>query len=148
MLLNSFGAEIKYLAKPDVRMLVDATQGGANQHIRLTMQPARPSLSDSLRITDRLEKPAAEKWGGTSAHRRAVAPESGHGLVSIAGRNGLFYANAVGTFGSASAGQNWDRLARASRRRALKLVGAKKSVLIIARRRTFLGGRWDLRRVF
>ena len=46
---------IKDLAKPDVRTLADANQGGANQHIRLTMQPARTSLAVSLIITDRLK---------------------------------------------------------------------------------------------
>ena len=54
VLLNSSGAEIKDLAKPDVRTLVDETQRGGDQDIRLTMQPARRSLADALRITDRL----------------------------------------------------------------------------------------------
>ena len=48
VLLNSPGADIKDLTKPDVRMLVDATQWGASQHIRLAMQPTGPSLVDCL----------------------------------------------------------------------------------------------------
>ena len=40
--------EIKDLTKPGVRMLVDATQWGASQHIRLAMQPTGPSLVDCL----------------------------------------------------------------------------------------------------
>ena len=55
------GGGIVDLAKPDVGTLVDATQGGANQHIRLTMQTTRPSLSDAARIMDRRNDPAAEK---------------------------------------------------------------------------------------
>ena len=46
-------------------------------------------------------------------------------MFSIAGPDGLFYANAVGAFGSVSAGQNWDRMESASRRWALKLVDNK-----------------------
>ena len=84
------GGKIKDLAKPDVRTLVDATQGGANQHILLTMQPARPSLSDAIRIADCLGKPAAAKWGGASSRRRVATPESERGLVSIMGTSGLF----------------------------------------------------------
>ena len=57
------GGKIKDLAKPDVRTLVDATQGGANQHILLTMYPARPSLADALRITDCLAKTGRLEMG-------------------------------------------------------------------------------------
>ena len=95
------------------------------------MQPERPSLSDALRITDCLEKPAAAKWDGTSARRRVVTPASERGLVSIMGHRGLFYANAVGNFGAVAAGKNWDRLASAVHRRALKLVGANKVFLLL-----------------
>ena len=52
---------IKDLTKLDARMLVDAAQGGANQHIRLTMQPTRPILADFLRVLEILENPAAAK---------------------------------------------------------------------------------------
>ena len=52
---------IKDLTIPDVRTAVDATQGGANRHIQLTMQPTRPSLSDAIRILGRLNFPAAAK---------------------------------------------------------------------------------------
>ena len=107
-------------------MLVGATQGGANQHIRLTMQPARPSLAGCLRVLDLLENPAAAKIDGTSAHLRIITPEPEHGLVSIMGPDGMFYANTVGAFGVVSAGQNWDRLASAVRRWALQLVGKEK----------------------
>ena len=82
------------------------------------MQPAGPSLADALRIMDVLKKPAASKWGGTSAQLRVLTPEAEHGLVSIMGPIG-FYANTVGTFGEVSAGQDWGRLASAVHRRAL-----------------------------
>ena len=131
VLLNSSGAEIQDLATPDVRTLVDATQGGANQHIRLTMQPTRPSHTAALRILDVLDNPAAAKWGGTSARRRAQTPPSEHGLVSIIPPNGMFYANTVGACGVVSAGQNWDRFAGAVRRRALKLIEKKKVPILL-----------------
>ena len=88
VLLNSLGAEIKDIAKPDVRMLVGAAQGGVGQHIRLTMQPTRPSLVDCLRVLDILKTPAAAKIDGTSAHRIALKPEQEHGLVFIMGPGG------------------------------------------------------------
>ena len=131
VLLNSLGAEIKDLTKPDVRMLVDATQGGVNQQIRLTMQPTRPSLADCLRVLELLEKPAGAKIDGTSAHRRVITPENEHGLVSILGPNGMYYANTVGTFGVVSAGQNWDRLASAVHRWGLKLLGKEKVYVLL-----------------
>ena len=109
-------------------MLVDAAQGGVNQHIRLTMQPARPSLADCLRVLELLENPAAAKIDGTSAHRRVLTTEPEHGLVSIMGPGGNFYANTVGTFGFVSDGHNWDRLASAANRWDLKLVGGEKSI--------------------
>ena len=79
--------------------------------------------------------------------RRVGAPtrlDTGIGTWSSLdhGAIGLFYANAVGTFGAVSAGQ---KLGPSRKRRPP--VGAKvgrraKSVLIIiSRRRTFLGGR-------
>ena len=95
------------------------------------MQPGRPSLADALRITDRLRKPAAAKWGGASSHRRVVKPESEQGLVPTMGPNGLYYANTVGAFGVASAGQNRGRLASAVHRRDLKLVDAKEVVFLL-----------------
>ena len=90
------------------------------------MQPTRPGLADCFRVLDILENPTAAKMEGTSARRRILTPETERGLVSIMGPGGKFYANAVGTFGVASAGQNWDRLASAANRRALKLVGGRK----------------------
>ena len=77
-----------------------------------------------------LENPAAAKMNGTSAHRLVLTPEPEHGLVSIMGPDGKFYANTVGTFGVVSAGQNWDRLASAVRRSDLKLVDKKKAYLL------------------
>ena len=105
--------------------------GGVSQHIRLAMQPARPSLADALRITDSLRNPAAAKWDGASSRRRVVTPESARGLVSIMGRSGLYYANTVGAFGVVSACQNLDRLASAVHRRALKLVDAKEVFILL-----------------
>ena len=94
------------------------------------MQPTRPSLAGCLRALDILENPVDAKMDGTSARRRVLTPEPGHGLVSIMGPDGKFYANAVGTFGVAYAGRNWDRLASAVHRWALKLVGGKKAYLL------------------
>ena len=105
--------------------------GGVNQQIRLTMQPARPSFADALRIADRLRQPASAKWGGAYARRRVMAPESVHGLVSIMGTNGLYNANAVGTFGAPSAGQNWDRPAGAVHRWVIKLVDTKEVFIVL-----------------
>ena len=64
VLLNSTGAEIKDLNRPDVRTVADATQGVANQHNRLAMHPARPSLADAMRIIEGLKNPAAAKFDG------------------------------------------------------------------------------------
>ena len=47
-------------------------------------------------------------------------------MVSTMGPNGLFYANAVCTFGVFSAGRNLGRLASAAHRRAPALVGDKE----------------------
>ena len=131
VLLNSLGRAAQDLAKPDVGTLADATQGGANQKIRLTTQPTRPSLADALRVLDILNNPTAEKWHGTSSQRRVITPDSERGLVSIMGPDGLFYANAVGTFGAVSACRNWDRLASAFHRWALKLVDKRKVFLLL-----------------
>ena len=130
-------------------MLVGAAQGGVSQHIRLTMQPTRTSLVDCLRVLDLLENPAAAKIDGTSAHRRIITPEPEHGLVSIMGHDGMFYANTVGASGVVSAGQNWDRLASAARRLALKLVGEEKSIFTsLFRRRNFSHGKEIFDEVF
>ena len=102
--LNSPGPEIKDLARPDVRTLADATQGGVNRHIRLTIQPTRPGLADALRIFDILKCPTGAKFDGGKANRRAIVPENERGLVSIMGPIGLFYANTVGASGLVSAG--------------------------------------------
>ena len=111
--------------------MADASQGGVNQKILLTMQLTRPSLADALRFLDIPNDPAASKWGGTSSRRRVITPDSAHGLVSIMGRNGLFYSNAVGTPGVVSAGQNWGRLASAVRRSDLKLFDKRKVFLLL-----------------
>ena len=125
-LLNSLGAEIKDLTKQDVGTLVAAMQGGFDRHIRLAMQPTRPSPADAARITNRLNDPAESKRGGPSARRKVITPGPGHGLVSIMWPNGLFYANTAGAFGVVSAGRNWDRIASAVRRWDLKLVDTKE----------------------
>ena len=95
---------------------------GANQHIHRAMQPARHSLSGALRILNRLETPADAKFDGCQARRMVLTPKPEQGLVSIMGPNGLFYANAVGAFGSVSVGRNWGQLASAAHRWAIKLV--------------------------
>ena len=77
-----------------------------------------------------------------------MAPEEERGLVSTMCPNGLFYANAVGTFGSVSDGGNWSRLASAAHSWALKLVdGNDFFYVIIPGWRSGLWRRWDLRRV-
>ena len=95
---------------------------GGDQHIHLTMHPARPSLADAIRISDGLKYPVGAKFDEGQAHRRAMAPEAGRGLVSIVGASGLFYSNAVGALGVVSEGRNWGLLAIASHRRPLGLV--------------------------
>ena len=104
----------------------DATQGGVDKHIRLAMQPTRPSLADAVGIMDLLNDPAAEKLGGQSSRRQVIKPEPEHGLVATMGPTGLFYANTVGAFGAVSPGQNWDRLSSAAHRWSLKVVEAKE----------------------
>ena len=89
-LLNSLWAEIKDLAKADVRTLADATQGRSQPTHTSSTQPTRPSPADSLRITGRLGKPAAAKRGGASSRRRVVTPQPELGRVSIMGPGGLF----------------------------------------------------------
>ena len=74
----------------------------------------------------RLNDPATAKFDGCQAHRWVLTPKPGHGLVSIVGHNGLFYANAVGAIGAVSAGRNWDPLASAARRWDLKIVEGKE----------------------
>ena len=123
VLLNPPWAEIKDPARPDFRTLVYSDQWGVDQHIHLAMQSDRPSLSGALRVLNRLNDPAAGKFDGRSPHRWVLTPKPGRGLVAISGPNGLFYANAVGAFGVVSASQNWDRIASATHRWALKLVG-------------------------
>ena len=126
VLLNSLGAEIKDLTKSDVRTLVGATQGGANQKIHLTMQQTRPSHADFLRALGILENPADAKMGGTSARRRVLTPEPEQGLVSIMGPDGEFYDNAVRTFGVVSSGQNWGPSRKRGSKMGFKLAERKK----------------------
>ena len=76
-LLNSLGAEIKDLTRPDVRTLCDAAHGGANRHIHLTMQPERPSLAEAVRIIGGLKIPAGAKFDGGKAHRIVLTYEGG-----------------------------------------------------------------------
>ena len=76
--------------KPDVETLVDAARGGVDQQIRPAMQPTKPSLADAARIMDRLNGPAAAKWGAQSAHRQVITPEQERGLVPTMCPDGLF----------------------------------------------------------
>ena len=75
VILNSLGAEIRDLTMPDVKTLFDAAQGGVNQHMRLTMLPARPSLADAMRIIDVPKYPVGAKFGGWMVNRRAMVPD-------------------------------------------------------------------------
>ena len=120
--LNSVGGDIKDLTMPDVGTLVDDTQGGVNQRIRLTMHPTLPGLADAMRILNVSKRPISAKFGGGEARRMGATPENGHCMVATVGPNGLFCANTVGDLGSVSAAKNWDRLASAVRRWALKMV--------------------------
>ena len=120
--INSLGGENKDLTRPDGGTLVDAHQGRVIQHTRLTMQLTGPSLSDAMRIIGGLGNQVGAKFDGGQSHRRAIAPEEERGLVATLVRNCLFYANAVGTFGVASAGGNRDRLASAAHRWAMEIV--------------------------
>ena len=127
VLLNSSGGlGIKDLTRPDVRTLAGATQGVDKQHIRPKMQPARPSLSDAVRITDRLKnrpmRNGAARPPATAPSRRSRNADSSRSW----GESGLYYANAVGNFEVVSTGQNWGRLASAAIRRELKFVDAKE----------------------
>ena len=124
VLLNSLGAEIKDPTRPDVRTLVDAAQVGRPTHS--SGNAARKAqFPDASRVLNPLNNPAASKFDGRPSHRMVITQKPEHGLVSIVGNNGLLYANAVGTFGVGSAGQNWDRLACAAHRRSLKLAEGK-----------------------
>ena len=76
-----------------------------------------------MRIIDGRKNPAAAKFAGWKAHQRVLTLVKERGLVSTVAPNGLFYSNADGAFGTVSDGGNWDRLASAVHRWALKLVG-------------------------
>ena len=88
------------------------------------------SLSDALRIWNRLNSPAASKVDGGSSHRRALTTEPERGLVPIVGPNGMFYANTVGAFASVSTGGNWGRFSFAAHRWDLKLVDGNEFFLL------------------
>ena len=120
--LNFIWSGIEDLARPDVGTLVDAAQGGGNQHIRLTMQPVRPGIADARRILDVLENPIGSKFDGGKDRRRVIFHEGERGLVSIVCTNGMSYSNTVGAVGVGSAGGNWGRIASAAQRWSLKLV--------------------------
>ena len=127
----TFHGWVEDLTKPDFPTLADATHGGVNQHIHLTMQPKRPSLSDAIPIWGRLKDPAEEEYDAGSPHRMAITPKPEHGFVSIVGPIGLCCANNVGAFGAVSSGQNWDRLASAAHRWGLKLVDGADFFMLI-----------------
>ena len=74
-----------------------------------------------MRIIDDFKSPGGAKFDGGKAHRGIIAAD-GRGLVSTMGPNCIFYANNVGNFSAASEGRNWDRLASAAHRWAMKLV--------------------------
>ena len=95
---------------------------GAIQNIHLTMQPTRPGLAGAMRILDGLKNPTGWEIDASKAHRGVLAPQEGLGLAPIMGPIGLFYANAVGTFGVVSGGRNLVRLASAAVRWELDLA--------------------------
>ena len=106
VLLNSLGTGAKYPTRPDFRALVD-------QHIHLAVQPTRHSLSDALRILNRLNDPAEAKFDGCQAHRMVLTPKPERGLVAIVGHNGLFLREnrrrLRGTLGRPKLGPNCKR---------------------------------------
>ena len=66
------------------------------------------------------------KFDGCKARRKGLTPDDGVGPVSLMGPIGLFYANAVGTFGAVSPGRNWDSPASAAHLWALALVDSEE----------------------
>ena len=126
------GVELKDLIdKSKIRVLVDGTQGGVNQGVKLTMIPTRPCLADVLRILDFVHDPVSVKWDAANAHRNILVPETEWGLVSICLEDDEFYVNTVGTFGVASAGQNWDRVASFVHRSCLRMLGKEAVFLFL-----------------
>ena len=133
------GVELKDLRdKTKIRVLVDATQGGVNQEINLTMAPTRPGLVDVLRVLEFFVDPVSIKWDASSAHRNILVPFDEWGLVTICLEETKFFVNTVGTFGVASAGQNWDRVAAFVHRSCLRLLGTKKLFMFLFSDDTFL----------
>ena len=101
------------------------------------MQPTGPSLADAMLIPRCLKNPTGSKFDAKKAHRMVISAPEEHGLVSIMGPIGIFYANAVGAFGIVSAGKKRDRLAIAAHRWARALAGdtdSSDSVSLATRR--------------
>ena len=73
-ILNSIWGEIEDRTMADVRTLDDATKGVSIHLIWLTMKPTRPSISDSMRITDDLKFPIGSKFDGGKEHRTVTTP--------------------------------------------------------------------------
>ena len=66
---------------PDFATLVVAPHGCVDQHIRLTMQPARTGLADAFRVRDVVGKPTGAKSEGVKARRMVIVPEGERGRV-------------------------------------------------------------------
>ena len=137
----AIGIEEKNLSDPSkIRVLVDATQGGVNQNIALSMAPKRPGLVDALRAVALLKQPSFVKWDAAHAHRCILTPRSEWGRVTIQDSSNAFFVNKVGTFGVSSAGQNWDRLASACHRWILHLLAGENIFAFIFSDDTLLVG--------
>ena len=83
--LNSVDGEIKDLARPYVRSLIDAKQGGVSRHIMFANRPARPGLADAFRAHEALTRPDGAKFGG-----RGRGSPPGH-RAGIRTRNGFYH---------------------------------------------------------
>ena len=100
------------LAKPEVRMPADATQGGANEHLLLTVQPKRTSLSDCLRVPDLLEiRPPRNRRGVCALANHHARTGTRHRLNFGANRNVLRRY-----FGEVRRRLGWPKLGKSSER--------------------------------
>ena len=99
------------------------------------------------------EIPADGEIEWSPSHLRVHTPGWGRGPVSTTGPDGSFYDYEVGAFGILSTGRDWDSLAGAAHRCALKVVGNKKVYLLLFPtiqfpRRKEIFGKWLLAVVF
>ena len=73
-----------------------------------------------------------------------ITPEPERGLVTFVGPSGLFYVDAIGSSGVASAGQIWGSLSSAAHRWALKLLDNKEVLTLLFSDDTLLLGESEI----